>query len=152
MKSLKVHNISVSEKHVKFFFDHHGPSLNFGLRFFFLNYVTSGVSYFKYTSLENLKSIWLRTKHMAKWTKSVLGICKYVTKQKLCHHGRGWVLFFPLYFHCAVKWVHENGSAKELQADKTSVILSQKQRKRRLRHSRRLFFCHRNQGSNVCIW
>lgn len=38
---------------------------------------------------------------------------------------------------------------KELEVNKTSVKFRQKQKKRRLKYSRCLFFCHSNQGSNV---
>lgn len=41
---------------------------------------------------------------MAKWTKRVLGIFKYI-----CHCSRYWVLYSLLHFHFAVKWAHEIG-------------------------------------------
>lgn len=86
---------------------------------------------------------------MAKWTKSVLGIFKYITKKNYVTTVEAEFYFFSYISTLLLSGFMKMVLTKELEVNKTSVKFRQKQKKRRLKYSRCLFFCHSNQGSNV---
>lgn len=68
---------------------------------------------------------------MAKWTKSVLRIFKYITKKNYVTIVEAEFYFFLLHFHFAVKWVHENGSDQRARGeqDKCQIQAKAKEKK-----------------------